>query len=159
MTRRSRLVVLLIAVVGVLAGYLYISRSLTGVSDTLTNVQRPAKLKLSDTTDGFVTAWTPVTPRSTVTGQPTTQPEGSQRVATTPSFQTLPELDRMLSTGNAGDRQRALDSLREIAAHQGDGNNAIRDVLRKHIYHGNDDDAVHEVQLALDEVESAVANP
>ncbi|MBC8024800.1 MAG: hypothetical protein H7Y89_02305, partial [Steroidobacteraceae bacterium] len=80
-------------------------------------------------------------------------------LARAPRAQALPVLKRALMDGEpAVDRPLALQSLRELALEQGDGDGAIRDALRGAIYHG-DDNMPETLQETLDVIEESELRP
>jgi len=77
-------------------------------------------------------------------------------LAEAPREQALPVLGRILTDGEPQiDRPLALRSLRELALNQGDADGAIRDAVRRAIYHGDDFTKVDEVQETLDIIEES----
>ncbi len=55
------------------------------------------------------------------------------------------------------DRHIALNSLHALALRDGDSNGQVRDVMRRAIYHGDNDDVTQTAQSLLDDVEAALA--
>lgn len=77
-------------------------------------------------------------------------------LAHAPREQALPVLRRLVTNGDPlTDRPRALNSLRELALDQGDGDGRIRQAIREVIYHGDDEAFASSAQDALDVVEEA----
>jgi hypothetical protein len=75
-------------------------------------------------------------------------------LAHAPREQALPALRRALLSGDpASDRPHALNSLRELAATQGDKDGRIRDVVREVVYHGDDEALSTTAQETLDAIE------
>lgn len=73
-----------------------------------------------------------------------------------PRAQALPVLGRLLTDGEPSvDRALALQSLRELALNQGDADGAIRDAVRRAIYHGDDLTDADAVQETLDIIEES----
>jgi hypothetical protein len=77
-------------------------------------------------------------------------------LAEAPRAQALPVLGRILTDGEPRvDRPLALQSLRELALNQGDGDGAIRDAVRHVIYHGDDLADKDAAQETLDIIEES----
>jgi len=75
-------------------------------------------------------------------------------LAEAPKSQAVPVLDRILQVGEPQvDRQIALRSLHTLALQQGDADGSIRDVLRRAIYHGDDEGASQSAQAVLEDIE------
>jgi hypothetical protein len=73
-----------------------------------------------------------------------------------PRTQALPVLGRLLTDGEPSvDRALALQSLRELALNQGDADGAIREAVRRAIYHGDDLTDADAVQETLDIIEES----
>lgn len=81
--------------------------------------------------------------------------EAINALARAPRDQALPVLRRLVTQGDATDRPRALNSLRELALDQGDTDGAIRQAIREVIYHGDDEALATAAQDALDVVEES----
>lgn len=80
-------------------------------------------------------------------------------LAGAPKSQAVPVLDRILQVGESQvDRQIALRSLHTLAVQQGDADGKIRDVLRRAIYHGDDEGASQSAQAVLEDIEVAFAD-
>lgn len=73
-----------------------------------------------------------------------------------PKEKTLPVLQKIITSGNASDRQSAINVLRMIALKQSDADGEIQNLLRLTIYDG-DDALVGEAQLALEDIERGSA--
>jgi len=77
-------------------------------------------------------------------------------LAEAPRAKALPVLGRILTDGEPQvDRPLALRSLRDLALNQGDDDGAIRDAVRRAIYHGDDFTKVDDVQEVLDIIEES----
>jgi HEAT repeat protein len=94
----------------------------------------------------------------------TASPDAAKRAAAitalaeAPKAEALPVLGKLLTDGEPQiDRPLALRSLRELALNQGDDDGAVRDAVRKAIYHGDDFTKVDEVQETLDLIEESQA--
>ena len=79
-------------------------------------------------------------------------------LAEAPKLQAMPALKRVLEVGEPQvDRQIALHSLHVLALNDGDGDGAIRDVLRHALYHGDDEGVMQSAQAVLDDIEAELA--
>jgi len=79
-------------------------------------------------------------------------------LAEAPKTQAVPVLQRVLEVGEPEiDRQTALRSLHAIALKQRDENGRIRDVLRRAMYHGDDEGVSQSAQALLEDVETELA--
>lgn len=75
-----------------------------------------------------------------------------------PKAQALPVLKSVLESGDPEvDRHIALNSLHALALRDGDSNGQVRDVMRRAIYHSDNDDVTQTAQSLLDDVEAALA--
>jgi HEAT repeat protein len=80
------------------------------------------------------------------------------KLANAPKAQALPALKNVLDTGEPDvDRHIALRSLHALALRDGDGNGQVRDVMRRAIYHSDNDGVTQTAQSLLDDVEAALA--
>jgi hypothetical protein len=74
-----------------------------------------------------------------------------------PSDRAVPVLRRVLKNADfASEGQLALASLRTIALAGGDGDGAVRNVLREVTHHASGESAEH-AQATLDEIEERIA--
>jgi HEAT repeat protein len=79
-------------------------------------------------------------------------------LANAPTAQALPALSEVLDTGEPEvDRHIALRSLHALALRDGDKNGQVRDVMRRAIYHSDNDGVTQTAQSLLDDVEAAFA--
>lgn len=79
-------------------------------------------------------------------------------LAEAPKSQAVSALERVLEVGEAQvDRQIALRSLHLLALGEGDGDGAIRDVLRHALYHGDDEEVTQSAQAVIDDIETEFA--
>ena len=79
-------------------------------------------------------------------------------LAEAPRTQAIPVLKQVLEEGEPEiDRQTALRSLHTIALKQGDENGRIRDVLRRAMYHGDDEGVSQSAQALLEDIEADLA--
>jgi hypothetical protein len=67
-------------------------------------------------------------------------------------------LQQVLTSGTAGERQLALESMRTLAMEQGDTDEAIRNTIRQAVYHSDSEDLVQSAQVALDDIEGALVD-
>lgn len=75
-------------------------------------------------------------------------------LAEAPKSQAVPVLENILQVGEPQvDRQIALRSLHTLALQQGDTDGSIRDVLRRAVYHGDDEGASQSAQAVLEDIE------
>lgn len=82
------------------------------------------------------------------------------KLANAPQAQALPALKNVLDTGEPEvDRHIALNSLHALALRDGDKNGQVRDVMRRAIYHSDNDGVTQTAQSLLDDVEAALAEP
>jgi hypothetical protein len=80
------------------------------------------------------------------------------KLASAPKSRALPVLKDLLETGDPElDRHIALNSLHTLALRDGDSNGQVRDVMRRAIYHSDNDDVTQTAQSLLDDVEAALA--
>jgi hypothetical protein len=80
------------------------------------------------------------------------------KLANAPQAQALPALKEVIDTGEAEvDRHIALRSLHAIALREGDSTGQVRDVMRRAIYHSDNDGVTQTAQSLLDDVEAAFA--
>ncbi len=80
------------------------------------------------------------------------------KLANAPKEQALPVLKDVLETGEPEvDRHIALNSLHTIALRDGDKTGQVRDVMRRAIYHSDNDGVMQTAQSLLDDVEAALA--
>jgi len=80
------------------------------------------------------------------------------KLANAPKAQALPVLKEVLDTGEPEvDRHIALRSLHAMALRDGDRDNQVRDVMRRGIYHSDNDGVTQTAQSLLDDVEAALA--
>lgn len=79
-------------------------------------------------------------------------------LADAPKALAMPALKRVLDTGDPNvDRHIALRSMHSIALRDGDSTGQIRDVMRRAIYHGDDDGVTQTAQSLLDDIEADFA--
>lgn len=89
---------------------------------------------------------------------PKTRAAAIAKLGSAPKAQALPVLKAVLESGDpAVDRHIALNSLHALALRDGDSNGQIRDVMRRAIYHSDNDDVTQTAQSLLDDVEAALA--
>ena len=80
------------------------------------------------------------------------------KLANAPKSQALPVLKQVLDTGEPEvDRHIALRSLHTLALRDGDRDSQVRDVMRRAIYHSDNDGVTQTAQSLLDDVEAALA--
>lgn len=80
------------------------------------------------------------------------------KLANAPKSQALPVLKEVLDTGEPEvDRHIALRSLHTLALRDGDRDSQVRDVMRRAIYHSDNDGVTQTAQSLLDDVEAALA--
>jgi HEAT repeat protein len=80
------------------------------------------------------------------------------KLANAPKAQALPVLKDVLETGEPEiDRHIALNSLHTLALRDGDTSGQVRDVMRRAIYHSDNDGVTQTAQSLLDDVEAALA--
>lgn len=80
------------------------------------------------------------------------------KLANAPKAQALPVLKDVLDSGEPEvDRHIALNSLHTLALRDGDESGEVRDVMRRAIYHSDNDDVTQTAQSLLDDVEAALA--
>jgi HEAT repeat protein len=79
-------------------------------------------------------------------------------LANAPKAQALPALKEVIDTGEPDvDRHIALRSLHALALRDGDRDSQIRDLMRRAIYHSDNDGVSQTAQSLLDDVEAALA--
>lgn len=79
-------------------------------------------------------------------------------LASAPTAQALPALRDVVDAGEPEvDRHIALRSLHAIALRDGDSNGQVRDIMRRAIYHSDNDGVSQTAQSLLDDVEAALA--
>ncbi|GFE88425.1 hypothetical protein [Steroidobacter agaridevorans] len=79
-------------------------------------------------------------------------------LANAPTAQALPALSEVIDAGEPEvDRHIALRSLHALALRDGDENGQVRDVMRRAIYHSDNDGVTQTAQSLLDDVEAAFA--
>lgn len=79
-------------------------------------------------------------------------------LAGAPKAQAVPALVYVVESGEPQvDRQIALLSLRTLAVNDGDSDGAIRDVIRKAMYHTDDDGVMQSAQALLEDIEAEFA--
>lgn len=79
-------------------------------------------------------------------------------LADAPKAQAMPALEHVLDNGEPNvDRHVALHSMYSLALRDGDPNGQIRDVMRRAIYHGDDDGVTQTAQSLLDDIEAEFA--
>ncbi|WP_161965645.1 HEAT repeat domain-containing protein [Steroidobacter cummioxidans] len=79
------------------------------------------------------------------------------KLANAPKAQALPALKDVLDTGEPEvDRHIALRSLHSLALRDGDRDSQVRDVMRRAIYHSDNDGVTQTAQSLLDDVEAAL---
>lgn len=79
-------------------------------------------------------------------------------LANAPKAQALPALKEVIDTGEPDvDRHIALRSLHALALRDGDHDSQIRDLMRRAIYHSDNDGVSQTAQSLLDDVEAALA--
>jgi hypothetical protein len=79
-------------------------------------------------------------------------------LADAPKALAMPALKRVLDTGDPNvDRHIALRSMHSIALRDGDSTGQVRDVMRRAIYHGDDDGVTQTAQSLLDDIEADFA--
>lgn len=89
---------------------------------------------------------------------PKTRAAAIAKLADAPTAQALPALREVVDHGEPEvDRHIALRSLHALALRDGDGNSEIRDVMRRAIYHSDNDGVTQTAQSLLDDVEAALA--
>ncbi len=80
------------------------------------------------------------------------------KLANAPKGQALPALKNVIETGEPEiDRHIALNSLHTLALRDGDPSGQVRDVMRRAIYHSDNDGVMQTAQSLLDDVEAALA--
>lgn len=80
------------------------------------------------------------------------------KLANAPKAQAVPALKNVLDSGEPEvDRHIALRSLHALALRDGDSNGQVRDVMRRAIYHSDNDGVTQTAQSLLDDVEAALA--
>jgi HEAT repeat protein len=80
------------------------------------------------------------------------------KLANAPKAQAVPALKNVLDIGEPDvDRHIALRSLHALALRDGDSNGQVRDVMRRAIYHSDNDGVTQTAQSLLDDVEAALA--
>ena len=80
------------------------------------------------------------------------------RLANAPKAQALPVLKDVLETGEPEtDRHIALNSLHTLALRDGDSNGQVREIMRRAIYHSDNDGVTQTAQSLIDDVEAALA--
>jgi UDP-N-acetylmuramyl pentapeptide synthase len=95
--------------------------------------------------------------QDTSSGSAATRAAAIEALAEAPRAEALPVLGRILIDGEPQiDRVLALRSLRDLALNQGDADGAIRDAVRRAIYHGDDLTKVDDVQEALEIIEESL---
>lgn len=76
-----------------------------------------------------------------------------EALGSVPKAEAVPVLAQVLETADDADRPRALRSLRALAQRQGDEDNRIRGVVRKVVYHADDEVTIQFAQAMLDDIE------
>ncbi|WP_129647508.1 HEAT repeat domain-containing protein [Peristeroidobacter agariperforans] len=96
--------------------------------------------------------------KDTQDSDPKTRATAIANLASAPTAQALPGLREVVDTGEPEvDRHIALRSLHALALRDGDENGQVRDVMRRAIYHGDNDGVSQTAQSLLDDVEAALA--
>ena len=118
----------------------------------------------SDVTDTTVAAAAPGADtlerwiKDTQDSDPKTRATAIANLANAPTAQALPALREVVDTGEPEvDRHIALRSLHALALRDGDENSQVRDVMRRAIYHSDNDGVTQTAQSLLDDVEAAFA--
>lgn len=105
-------------------------------------------------TPGTVEQWI----TDTQSSDPKIRAAAIAKLGSAPKAQALPVLKAVLESGEpAVDRHIALNSLHALALRDGDSNGQVRDVMRRAIYHSDNDDVTQTAQSLLDDVEAALA--
>lgn len=79
-------------------------------------------------------------------------------LAGAPKAQALPALKYVVESGEPQvDRQIALASLHTLAMNDGDSDGAIRNVIRKAMYHSDDEGVMQNAQALLEDIEAEFA--
>ncbi len=82
-----------------------------------------------------------------------------EALGTAPKADAVPVLAHVLETADDADRPRALRSLRTLAQTQGDTDDRIRSVVRKIIFHADDEASTQAAQAMLDEIDRDLSQP
>jgi hypothetical protein len=130
-----------------------------------TGVDGAAGLSSSNVTDTAAATSAPGRPdtveqwiKDTQDSDPKIRAAAIAKLANAPKAQALPALKNVLETGEPEvDRHIALNSLHTLALRDGDSNGQVRDVMRRAIYHSDNDDVTQSAQSLLDDVEAALA--
>lgn len=79
-------------------------------------------------------------------------------LASAPKAQAIPALEYVVESGEPQvDQQIALQSLHALAMNDGDSDGAIRDVIRKALYHSDDEGVTQNAQALLEDIEAEFA--
>jgi len=131
------------------------SASVNGAADsspsilTDTAVVAPAS-GLPDTVEQWI--------KDTQDSDPKIRAAAIARLANAPKAQALPVLKDVLETGEPEtDRHIALNSLHTLALRDGDSNGQVREIMRRAIYHSDNDGVTQTAQSLIDDVEAALA--
>lgn len=96
--------------------------------------------------------------KDTQDGDPKVRAHAIAKLANAPTAQALPALREVVDTGEPEvDRHIALRSLHALALRDGDKNSQVRDIMRRAIYHGDNEGVTQTAQSLLDDVEAALA--
>jgi hypothetical protein len=93
----------------------------------------------------------------TASGDAKTRATAIEALAEAPRAEALPVLARLLTDGEPQvDRVLALQSIRDLALNQGDADGAVRDAIRRVIYHGDDFSKPQDAQEAIEIIEESL---
>jgi HEAT repeat protein len=173
-----------VAIVGALVGlgYIHASRNepVTSIETPLYPTKQTVEQDATKHADTYVPV-APANPATTETQTESSQPVGVEQIArwiadtrsndpgtraaaiaalaNAPKAQAVPALERVLESGEPQvDRQIALRSLHALALNDGDHDNAIRDVIRRAMYHSDDENVTQTAQALLEDIEAAIAD-
>jgi HEAT repeat protein len=75
-----------------------------------------------------------------------------------PRSEAIPALERVLANGDETDQTLALHSLHTLVQRQGDGDQQIRNIVRKIVYHGSEEALTLAAQTTLNDIERDVSD-
>lgn len=138
----------------------------TTTEPSASNADANAAASSSSVTETAAAASTPGRPdnveqwiQDTRDSDPKIRAAAIAKLANAPKAQALPVLKDVLDSGDPEiDRHIALNSLHTIALRDGDESGQVRDVMRRAIYHSDNDDVTQTAQSLLDDVEAALAD-
>lgn len=134
-------------VTGAVAATSTASESGSGSAATTAGAPRPSR---PDTVEQWI--------KDTQDSDPKIRATAIAKLGNAPKARALPVLKEVLDTGEPEiDRHIALRSLHAMALRDGDRDSQVRDVMRRGIYHSDNDGVTQTAQSLLDDLEAALA--